>query len=78
MDKQELHKKVEVALEKIKPYLQADGGDISLVNVTEEGIVHVQLLGACGSCPMSTMTLKNGVEKALMKEIPEVKEVVQV
>lgn len=78
MNKQELHNKVETALEKIKPYLQADGGDITLVNVTEEGIVHVQLLGACGSCPMSTMTLKNGVEKALMKEIPEVKEVVQV
>ena len=78
MEKQELHKKVEQALDKIKPYLQADGGDITLVNVTEEGVVHVQLLGACGSCPMSTMTLKQGVEKALLKEIPELKEVVQV
>ena len=65
---------VEKALEKIRPSLQADGGNIELVDVTD-GVVKVRLTGACGSCPMSQMTLKMGVEKALKKEVPDVKRV---
>jgi len=66
---------VEQALDKIRPFLQRDGGDIQLIDVTDDGIVKVQLTGACQGCPMSQMTLKQGVEKALMKEVPGVKEV---
>lgn len=69
---------VEKALEKVRPYLQADGGDVELVDVTEEGVVKVRLKGACGSCPMSLMTLKMGIERYLKKEIPEISEVVAV
>ena len=68
--------KVEAALTKIRPALQADGGDVELVDVTEEGIVKLRLKGACAGCPMSTITLKNGIERILKQEIPEVKEVV--
>jgi len=70
--------KVEEALKQVRPTLQRDGGDIELVSVDDNGIVKVRLKGACGSCPMSTMTLKMGVEKHLKQQIPEVKEVVQV
>ena len=73
-----MKERVEAVLEKIRPSLQADGGDIELVGVEESGIVKVRLTGACGSCPMSTMTLKMGVEKHLKEQIPEVKEVVAV
>mgnify|MGYP001590280610 CR=1 FL=1 len=66
------------ALKKVRPALQRDGGDIELVSVEADGIVKVRLKGACGSCPMSTMTLKMGVEKFLKEQLPEVKEVVQV
>ncbi len=69
---------VEAALKKVRPALQRDGGDIELVSVDENGTVKVRLRGACGACPMSTMTLKMGVEKFLKEEIPAVKEVVQV
>jgi Fe-S cluster biogenesis protein NfuA len=71
-----MREKVEAALAKIRPALQADGGDVELVDVTEEGIVKLRLKGACAGCPMSTMTLKNGIERVLKQEIPEVKEVV--
>lgn len=71
-----MREKVEAALEKIRPALQADGGDIELIDVTD-GVVKVKLTGACGTCPMSTMTLKMGVERILKEEVPEVKEVVQ-
>ncbi|NLZ73720.1 MAG: NifU family protein [Bacteroidales bacterium] len=67
--------KVEKALEKIRPSLQADGGNVKLVEVTDDGIVKVKLTGACRGCPMSQITLKMGIEKALKKDIPEVKEV---
>ena len=67
--------KVEKALEKIRPSLQADGGNVELVEVTDDGIVKVRLTGACRGCPMSQITLKLGIEKALKKDIPEVKEV---
>ena len=70
-----MRNEVEVALAKIRPFLQRDGGDIQLIDVTEDGIVKVQLQGACHGCPMSQMTLKQGVERALMKEVPGVKEV---
>jgi len=70
--------KVEAALKKIRPALQADGGDVALVDVTPDGVVKVKLQGACGCCPMSQMTLKMGIEKALKKDVPGVKEVVAV
>jgi len=69
---------VEKALEKIRPMLQADGGDVELVEVTEDGVVKVRLQGACGSCPMSIITLKMGIERYLKREIPEVTEVVAI
>ena len=68
--------KVEAALKKIRPMLQADGGDIELVDVTKDGVVKVKLTGACGCCPMSQMTLKVAIEQKLKKEVPGVKEVI--
>jgi Fe-S cluster biogenesis protein NfuA len=70
-----MKERVEQVIGKIRPMLQRDGGDIELIDVVD-GVVKVKLTGACGSCPMSTMTLKMGVESTLKKEIPEVKEVV--
>jgi len=69
-----MKEKILKVMEKIKPMLQADGGDVELVDV-ENGIVKVRLQGACAGCPMSQMTLKNGIEKILKKEIPEIKSV---
>lgn len=69
---------VKAALEKIRPALQADGGDVELVNVTADGQVQVRLKGACGNCPGATWTLKQGIERSLKEKIPGVKEVVQV
>jgi len=70
-----LREKVESALQKVRPSLQADGGDVELVDVDEDGQVKVKLMGACGGCPMSQMTLKMGIEKILKQNVPEVKEV---
>lgn len=70
-----LETKVKSVIEQIRPYLQADGGDIRFVELTNENIVKVELQGACGSCPHSTMTLKHGVEQAMVKAIPEIKAV---
>ena len=70
-----IKEQVEKALEKVRPSLQADGGDVELVEVTEDGIVKVRLKGACRGCPMSQMTLKLGIERTLKHEVPEVKEV---
>jgi len=67
--------KVKEVLDQIRPSLQADGGDVKLVEVTDDGIVKLELQGACAGCPMSQMTLKMGIEKNLKKFIPEVKEV---
>ena len=67
--------RVQSALDKMRPTLQADGGDVVLVDVSDDGIVKVQLTGACDGCPMSQMTLKNGIEKFLKAEVPEVKTV---
>jgi Fe-S cluster biogenesis protein NfuA len=67
---------VKKVLDMIRPALQADGGDVELVEVTDDGVVRVKLVGACGHCPMSTMTLKMGIEKTLKDKVPGVKEVV--
>ncbi len=67
--------KVQKVLDKIRPTLQADGGDVELVEVTDEGVVNVRLQGACKGCPMSQITLKNGIERIILKEIPEIKSV---
>jgi Fe-S cluster biogenesis protein NfuA len=69
-----MKQRVQTVINKIRPMLQADGGDVELVDV-EDGVVKVRLQGACAGCPMSQMTLKNGIEKFLKKEIPEVKSV---
>jgi Fe-S cluster biogenesis protein NfuA len=66
------------ALERVRPYLQSDGGDIQLVEITDDFIVKVKLQGACHGCPYSMQTLKAGVEQALIKEVPEIKSVVSV
>jgi Fe-S cluster biogenesis protein NfuA len=71
-----MKEKVQKALDEIRPALQADGGDVELVNVSDDGTVTVKLVGACGGCPMAQMTLKNGIEKRLKQVVPEVKEVV--
>ena len=70
-----MRKEVEAAIEKIRPALQADGGDVELVDVTQDGIVKVRLVGACAGCPMSTMTLTFGIERELKKQVPGVKKV---
>lgn len=68
---------VQAVLEQIRPALQADGGDVELVDVNE-GVVHLRLTGACGNCPMSAMTLKMGIERILKEKVPEVTEVIGV
>ncbi len=67
--------KVEKAIETVRPYLIADGGDVELVSINENGIVEVRLTGACVGCPMSQMTLRAGIERALMRDVPEIKRV---
>ncbi len=69
---------VEKALDKVRGALMADGGNVELVDVSEDGVVKLKLTGACSSCPMSQMTLKMGIEKALKQEIPQIKEVISV
>jgi Fe-S cluster biogenesis protein NfuA len=70
----EMKEKIEAAMKKIRPMLQRDGGDVELVEV-EDGVVKVRLQGACAGCPMSQMTIKNGIERILKQEIPEIKSV---
>jgi len=72
-----VREKVEKVIEEIRPFLQADGGNIELIDI-QDGIVKVKLMGACGSCPMSQLTLKRGVEARLKDRVPEIKEVVSV
>ena len=69
----DLRTKVEEALEQIRPYLQADGGNVTLIEITEDKIVKLELLGACKSCSMSAMTLKAGIEDSIMRTVPEIK-----
>ena len=73
-----LEEQVKTALENVRPSLQADGGDVEFVSLSDDGIVSVKLTGACGSCPMAQMTLKMGIENYLKKEIPEVNSVIGV
>ncbi|MFB3844241.1 MAG: NifU family protein [Candidatus Cloacimonadaceae bacterium] len=68
--------KVKEILDKIKPSIQADGGDVDLVEIKDDDVVVVRLKGACGSCPMATLTLKAGIERVLKDAIPEIKEVI--
>ncbi len=75
MNKEDLTIKVKNIIEQVRPYLQQDGGDINFVEITDDLIVNVELTGACGSCPYSTMTLKNGVESTIRKALPEIKSV---
>lgn len=71
-----LKEKVEDALKEVRPMLEADGGNVELISVSDDGKVTLKLTGACGSCPMSQMTLKMGVERIIKKKVPEIKEVV--
>ncbi len=73
-----MKEKIEAALNKVRPQLRLDGGDVQLVEAGADGVVKVKLTGACGSCPMSQLTLKMGIERILKKEVPEVKEVIAV
>ncbi len=75
---EDINKRVEAALEKIRPYLVADGGNIELVEVTEDMVVKVRLTGACHGCPFSVQTMKAGVEMAVKNDVPEVKEVQEI
>ena len=72
---EELVSKVKNVIEQIRPYLQADGGDVEYVDLTEDNTVNIRLLGMCGNCPHSRMTLKNGIEAAVIRAIPEIKSV---
>jgi len=72
-----MREKVQAALERVRPALLADGGDVQLIDV-KDGIVTLRLTGACGGCPMATMTLRNGIERVLKEEVPEIKQVVAV
>jgi Fe-S cluster biogenesis protein NfuA len=76
MTNKNVKERVIKALERVRPYLQSDGGDIDLIDVTDDGIVKVKLTGACHGCPYSVQTLKAGVEQAIMKEVPEIKRVI--
>lgn len=73
-----MKERVQKAIDTVRPGLQADGGDVELVDVTADGVVKVKLTGACQGCPMSQMTLKMGIEKIIKKHVPEIKEVVSV
>jgi Fe-S cluster biogenesis protein NfuA len=75
---EEIKERIRKSIEEVRPFLKADGGDISLVNITDDYVVEVKLLGACGTCPFSLQTLKLGVEAKLKQDVPEVKEVVSV
>lgn len=73
-----MREKVEQVLDQVRPILQADGGDVQLVDVGQDGVVKVKLVGACGGCPMSQITLQRGIEHAVKQRVPEVKQVVAV
>lgn len=74
-DKSELLKQVEIAIDSIRPYLKTDGGDVKVLGISDDNVVEIELLGSCGTCPMSPMTLKNGVEEAVKKSVPQIKSV---
>lgn len=72
MNKTEKIQKIESALEQIRPYLETDGGNVRVVDITDEGIVQVELLGSCGSCPMSVSTFKAGIEETILKAVEDI------
>lgn len=72
---EEIYEKIDRALDSIRPYLETDGGNVKILDISDDMVVRLELLGACGSCPMSTMTLKAGVEEAIKKAVPGVKAV---
>ena len=74
----ELLQRIEKALDTIRPYLAADGGNVKVLEVSEDGVLKLELLGSCESCPMSAMTMKAGVEESVRKAVPEIKQVVAV
>jgi Fe-S cluster biogenesis protein NfuA len=78
MGEKEMKEEVQKIIDRIRPSLQADGGDVELIDVGDDGVVKVRLVGACHGCPMAQMTLKNGIEKSLKQEVPAVKSVVSV
>lgn len=78
MNQDELIVKVEAALDEIRPFLQSDGGDISLISIEDQKIAHVQLLGACVGCSVNQMTLKSGVEMTIKKHAPQIEQVINV
>ena len=73
-----LEKRVEIALDSVRPYLKADGGDVKIVEITDEGIVKVEMIGACGSCSISPITLKTGIEQAILSQVAEIKSVIAI
>ncbi len=73
---EDLIQKVEAALDSVRPYLKTDGGNVKVVEITEDFTVKLELLGACGTCPMSSMTFKAGLEEAILKSVPEIRKVV--
>lgn len=75
MTKEEIIPRVESALDSIRPYLEADGGNVRVLNLTTDNILRLEFVGACGSCPMSTMTFKAGVEEAIKRAVPEIKNI---
>lgn len=78
MAKEEILQRVNATLDKVRPYLQADGGDIEIVELTDDNVLKVKLTGACHGCPFSMQTLKAGVEQAVKSDIPEITEVIEV
>lgn len=78
MTSEELREKVEIALDEIRPFLQSDGGDISLLSIEDDKLVKVQLLGACVGCSVNQMTLKSGVEMTIKKHAPQIEEVINI
>lgn len=75
MNKEEVLTKVDIGLEKVRPFLQLDGGDVRVVDLSDEGVLTLEFLGNCGSCSMSNMTFKTGIEENVLREAPEIKSV---
>ena len=73
MKKEEMNERIESALNSIRPYLEADGGNVRILEITKEQVLRLEFMGNCGSCPMSTMTFKAGVEEAIKRAVPEIK-----
>lgn len=72
LEGEELHREVEAALDTLRPYLEADGGSVRLLDITSENVVELELLGACETCPMSSMTLRAGIEQAVKRSVPQI------